>query len=71
MDFRETGWAGMDWIDLAEDRDQWRAIVNMAIIFLVPSFMGNPVESVVRNFPFYGTQTFTTAFTRSLPWYLS
>jgi hypothetical protein len=28
MDLRETGWSGMDWIDLAQDRDQWRAVVN-------------------------------------------
>jgi hypothetical protein len=28
MDFREIGWGGMDWIDLAQDRDQWRALVN-------------------------------------------
>jgi hypothetical protein len=28
MDLREIGWMGMDWIDLAEDRDQWRALVN-------------------------------------------
>jgi hypothetical protein len=28
MDLRETGWGGMDWIDLAQDRDQWRALVN-------------------------------------------
>jgi hypothetical protein len=28
MDVRETGWDGMDWIDLAQDRDQWRALVN-------------------------------------------
>jgi hypothetical protein len=28
MDFREQEWDGMDWIDLAEDRDQWRALVN-------------------------------------------
>jgi hypothetical protein len=28
MDLRETGWDGMDWIDLAEDRDEWRALVN-------------------------------------------
>jgi hypothetical protein len=26
---REVGWDGMNWIDLAEDRDQWRALVNM------------------------------------------
>ncbi|PNF15922.1 40S ribosomal protein S11 [Cryptotermes secundus] len=28
---REIGWGGFDWIDLAQDRDQWRALVNMAI----------------------------------------
>jgi hypothetical protein len=25
---RERGWDGMDWIDLAQDMDQWRALVN-------------------------------------------
>jgi hypothetical protein len=28
MDLREIGWDGMDWIDLAQDRDQWRALAN-------------------------------------------
>jgi hypothetical protein len=28
MDLREIGWGGMDWIDLAQDRDRWRAVVN-------------------------------------------
>jgi hypothetical protein len=28
MDLREVGWGGMDWIDLAQDMDQWRALVN-------------------------------------------
>jgi hypothetical protein len=28
MDLREIGWSGMDWIDLALYRDQWRALVN-------------------------------------------
>jgi hypothetical protein len=28
MDLGEIGWDGMDWIDLAQDRDQWRALVN-------------------------------------------
>jgi hypothetical protein len=27
-ELRETGWSSMDWIDLAQDRDQWRALVN-------------------------------------------
>jgi hypothetical protein len=29
MYLREIGWGSMDWIDLAQDRDQWRALVNM------------------------------------------
>jgi hypothetical protein len=36
MDFRETGWGGMDWIDLAHDRDQWRALMNMIMNIRVP-----------------------------------
>jgi hypothetical protein len=28
IDLREIGWDDMDWIELAEDRDQWRALVN-------------------------------------------
>jgi hypothetical protein len=31
MDLREIGWDGMDWIDVAQDRDQWRALVNTVI----------------------------------------
>jgi hypothetical protein len=29
MDLREIGLGGMDWIYLAEDRDKWRALVNV------------------------------------------
>jgi hypothetical protein len=28
MDLREIGWDDMDWIELTQDRDQWRALVN-------------------------------------------
>jgi hypothetical protein len=36
MDLREIKWDGMDWIDLAHDRDQWRALVNTVMNFRVP-----------------------------------
>ena len=28
LDLPDVGWRGMDWIDLAQDRDRWRAVVN-------------------------------------------
>jgi hypothetical protein len=31
MELREIGWCNMDWIHLAQDRDQWRALVNTVI----------------------------------------
>jgi hypothetical protein len=31
MDLSEKGWDGRDWIELAQDRDQWRALVNMVM----------------------------------------
>jgi hypothetical protein len=36
IDLREIEWDGMDWIDLAQDRNQWRALVNTVMNFRVP-----------------------------------
>jgi hypothetical protein len=33
---REVGWDGMDWIDRAQDRDQWSALVNAVMSLWVP-----------------------------------
>jgi hypothetical protein len=35
-DLRDVGWDGMNWIDLAQDRDQWRALVNTVMHLRVP-----------------------------------
>jgi hypothetical protein len=36
MDRREIGWGAMDWIELAEDRDQWRVHANTELNLRVP-----------------------------------
>jgi hypothetical protein len=36
MDLREIEWGGMDWVDLAQDRDQRRALVNTVMNLQVP-----------------------------------
>jgi hypothetical protein len=36
MDLGEISWGGMDWIDLVQDRDQWRALVNTVMNLWVP-----------------------------------
>ena len=36
MGLREVGCGGMDWIDLAQDNDRWRALVNAVMILSVP-----------------------------------
>jgi hypothetical protein len=45
MDLREIGWDCMDWIDLAHDRDQWRALVNTVMNLRVPYNAGKFLSS--------------------------
>jgi hypothetical protein len=36
MDLGEIGWSSMDWTDLAQNRDKWRALVNKVMNFQIP-----------------------------------
>jgi hypothetical protein len=36
MDLREIGWDGINWNELAQDRDQWRVLVNTVMNLRVP-----------------------------------
>jgi hypothetical protein len=36
MDLLEVGWGGIDWIAVAQDTGNWRAVVNTVMIFRVP-----------------------------------
>jgi hypothetical protein len=36
MDLWEIGWEGMDWVHLAQDRDQWRAVMNTVMSLRIP-----------------------------------
>jgi hypothetical protein len=56
-DDREVGWGGMDWIELAEDRDLWMALVNTVMNFRVQENVGKFLSRCTSG-----------GFSRSAPW---
>jgi hypothetical protein len=45
MDLQEVGWGGMDWIDMAQDRNRWRALVSAVMKLRVPQNAGDFLTS--------------------------
>jgi hypothetical protein len=45
VDLREIGWGDMDWINLAQDWEQWTALVNTAMNFRVQLNVGKCLSS--------------------------
>jgi len=45
MGLQEVGWRSMNWVDLAQDRDRWRALLNAAMNLRVPLNGGNFLTS--------------------------
>jgi hypothetical protein len=50
MDLREIGWGSVDWIQLAQDRDRWRAVVNtvMNLRVLAPRLISMAVSEGLK-----------------------
>jgi hypothetical protein len=56
MDLGEIGWGGVDWIGLAQDRDKWRALMNVVLNLQVPSDSGKLLSDCTTGGPLSGTQ---------------
>jgi hypothetical protein len=51
IDLTEIGWDDIDWIDLAQDRDQWRALVNTVMNLRVPLNAGKFFLMLRKQYP--------------------
>jgi hypothetical protein len=47
MNLGEIGWDGIDWVDLAQDSDQWRALMNTVMNLRVPLNAGKFSSSYI------------------------
>jgi hypothetical protein len=49
MDLGELGWGDMDWIGLAQDRNRWRALVNLVLNLQVPLNAGKQLSGLTSS----------------------
>jgi hypothetical protein len=49
MSLREKGWGGMNWINVIQDRDQWRALVNIVMNLWVAQNSGKFLSSCITG----------------------
>jgi hypothetical protein len=71
MDLGEVGWGGVDWIDLARDRDQYSGFVNRVMNLLVPYsvgkfFSGCTIGGLSRRSQLRGVSRQATSWTRDV-----
>jgi hypothetical protein len=55
INLREIGWDAMDWIDVTQDRDQWRALVNTVMNLRVLKHALPPSTALEECFPYQFT----------------
>jgi hypothetical protein len=69
IDLREMGWGVVDWINLAEDRDQWRALANAVLNLQVPWNVGKFLSSwATGDFSRAGLQGVSYFIDRPFSW---
>jgi hypothetical protein len=61
VDLTEIGCGGMDWIDLAQDREHWQAVVKTVMNLQVPQNVGKYLSSFTRR-----TQLHVVSYTETL-----
>ena len=69
FDLKETGWEGIHWIHLAQDKDMWWTLVNMVMNLQVPQNIGNLLSSFSRTQLFIKRSAWGSRWDSGLVWW--